>query len=304
MTYTPTTWTDEVPASSPVKYTIRNSGGTIIYDDVQIDVKTTITTPGTSVNAANLNHIEQGIQTLENATPPKVFTAKGDLFAATGNGAGSRLAVGSNYQQLIANNAQASGLQWVDGVPGIFTAKGDLVVASGADAAAILAIGNSQAVLEVDTNQGNYIKWVNPVVAYCTRASTQSISNGTTTIVDYSTKTTDPYSAVTTGSGWKFTVPVSGYYIISATACFESTSNWADGEVAYLDVYVNNGLFARIDRKDNYPAGASKAMFLSGTCLAGLASNAYVDIRVNQSSGGSLNLVGDGTHNHVLIARV
>lgn len=61
MAYDPTTWVDEVPASSPVKYTLKDSGGVVIEDDVTIEVKTVITTEGTPLNAVNLNKIETGI---------------------------------------------------------------------------------------------------------------------------------------------------------------------------------------------------------------------------------------------------
>lgn len=103
MTYSPTTWSDEVPNTSPVKYTIRNSSGVIIYDDVRIDIKTTVTA-GTPVNAANLNKIEQGIVTLENGTIPKAFQAKGDLFIGSGNGTGQRLTVSGGSPPVLSND--------------------------------------------------------------------------------------------------------------------------------------------------------------------------------------------------------
>ena len=65
--YTPTTWTDEVPASSPVKYTLKDSGGSVIEDDVTIEVKTVITTEGTPLNATNLNKMETGIKNAQDA---------------------------------------------------------------------------------------------------------------------------------------------------------------------------------------------------------------------------------------------
>ena len=46
-----------------------------------------------------------------------LLTTKGDLFVATGAGALTRLAVGSNGQFLQADSAQSTGLAWV-AVPG------------------------------------------------------------------------------------------------------------------------------------------------------------------------------------------
>ena len=57
MAYTPTTWTDEIPGETPVKYVITGANS-----DCTIDLKTAPTV-GTPVNATNLNHIEQGIAT-------------------------------------------------------------------------------------------------------------------------------------------------------------------------------------------------------------------------------------------------
>lgn len=44
--------------------------------------------------------------------PASSFTAKGQLFAATGSGTGAALSVGSNGQALIADSSQATGLKW------------------------------------------------------------------------------------------------------------------------------------------------------------------------------------------------
>jgi hypothetical protein len=45
---------------------------------------------------------------------PDIFTTKGDLAAATGPNAATRLAVGSNGQRLAADSAQATGVKWAD----------------------------------------------------------------------------------------------------------------------------------------------------------------------------------------------
>jgi len=45
---------------------------------------------------------------------PDIFAAKGDLAAATGPDAATRLAVGTNGQRLAADSAQSAGMKWVD----------------------------------------------------------------------------------------------------------------------------------------------------------------------------------------------
>jgi hypothetical protein len=53
-------------------------------------------------------------QSTANAAIPKsLVTAKGNIVAATGSGVPSALAAGSNNQILIANSAQATGLEWI-----------------------------------------------------------------------------------------------------------------------------------------------------------------------------------------------
>lgn len=51
---------DEVLASSP-RYTIKNNGGTTLYDDVQIDLKTQVTTTGTPLNKALFDSIRDDL---------------------------------------------------------------------------------------------------------------------------------------------------------------------------------------------------------------------------------------------------
>jgi hypothetical protein len=45
---------------------------------------------------------------------PDIFSAKGDLVAATAANAATRLAVGTNGQRLVADSTQATGVKWAD----------------------------------------------------------------------------------------------------------------------------------------------------------------------------------------------
>lgn len=58
--YTPTTWTDESPNTSPVKYRMIDDTHGHVADSATIEPVTTIT-PGTPLNALNLNKLEQGL---------------------------------------------------------------------------------------------------------------------------------------------------------------------------------------------------------------------------------------------------
>ncbi len=61
MAYTKTTWVDEVPAETPVKYKITDDTGGVIAESATIETVTSITA-GTALNAANLNKIEEGLE--------------------------------------------------------------------------------------------------------------------------------------------------------------------------------------------------------------------------------------------------
>lgn len=61
MAYTKTVWTDEVLAGAE-RFNINTNAGTPIYENVEIELNTAVTTPGTSIDAAALNNIEEGIE--------------------------------------------------------------------------------------------------------------------------------------------------------------------------------------------------------------------------------------------------
>lgn len=61
MSYDPTVWEDETPTSTPVKFRIRNSGGSIVEDNATIEVVTPVDA-GTPLNATNLNKLENGVK--------------------------------------------------------------------------------------------------------------------------------------------------------------------------------------------------------------------------------------------------
>jgi hypothetical protein len=64
MSYSKTIWVDEVLAGAE-RFNIKDNVGTPINTNVQVELATAVTTPGTSVNASNLNNIEQGIADLD-----------------------------------------------------------------------------------------------------------------------------------------------------------------------------------------------------------------------------------------------
>ncbi len=75
MPYSKTTWSDELPASTPIKYKISQATDGDVATDATIEIVTSVTA-GTPVNAANLNKIEDGI---DGAIPKDLETAIGQI---------------------------------------------------------------------------------------------------------------------------------------------------------------------------------------------------------------------------------
>lgn len=139
------------------------------------------------------------------------------------------------------------------------------------------------------------------IAAIYSTAAAQSIGNGTIDIVNFGTIVKDTNSAVTVGANWKFTAPTTGYYEVNAQILFTSTATWAVGEAGRLSIYINGALEVHIDRKDNYVTG-SNYMQLSGSSVVFMTAGDFLDIRLNQNSGGALALFNDADFNQVSIS--
>lgn len=142
-----------------------------------------------------------------------------------------------------------------------------------------------------------------PIVAFYTTNAGQSIPDATDTIVDFEDVGADPWGLVTTGAAWKFTAPVAGYYLVASMIEFDLTTTWAPGERISLRLH-KNGIVAKLLAAKEDESATNHRVSLSGTSAVTLAAGDYVDIRINQSSGGSLALITTSQNNHVAIARL
>ena len=144
-----------------------------------------------------------------------------------------------------------------------------------------------------------------PVAVLYRSDAGQSIPNTTTTIIDFEDQVLDDDGLVTTGASWAFTTPLSGVYLVSASALFATTTAWALGERGLLLAYRNGALqrsFARIDSINS--AVTSQLMHLYGTLLLTLVAGDTVDIRISQNTGGALALNTDSSFTYVSIVKV
>jgi hypothetical protein len=80
---------------------------------------------GTTIVAADMNQNFDDVEAFVNSTPGviqnSIVDAKGDLIAATGSDAVSRLAVGTNTYVLTADSTEATGLIWAAPTTGDIT---------------------------------------------------------------------------------------------------------------------------------------------------------------------------------------
>ena len=113
--------------------------------------------------------------------------------------------------------------------------------------------------------------------------SGQSVSNLTATIVALNTEVFDTDSKFNT-STYRFTPGVAGKYFIYASARFQSDADFDPFEVA---IYKNGSSeLARFqDRHEHYSTGVTHV-------VADLDSDDYIQLRVYQGSGGTLQLSG------------
>ena len=141
------------------------------------------------------------------------------------------------------------------------------------------------------------------VARYTTNAG-QSIDNATATIVDFEDVSIDTDSAVTVGAAWKFTCPAgkAGYYLVTAVIAFDTSATWAAGELVILYLYKNNALYSVLLRKTQESATTLYNM-PPGSDVVYLAAGDYIDVRVNQGSGGALALYTNSYYNRVAISR-
>lgn len=146
------------------------------------------------------------------------------------------------------------------------------------------------------------LRGVGVVAARASRSASQSVPHDTTTRVNFDTVEMDTAGAITTGSAWAFTAPEAGQYLVTATVTVGSNSSWVVGEVARLELYRNDALYAWLAMNANI--NAYTPVTLNGATLVGLAAGETIDVRLYQNSGGTLSISGASGRTHVSIVKV
>lgn len=123
-------------------------------------------------------------------------------------------------------------------------------------------------------------------------STTQSTTDGTFKLVGFDSEdydTASMHDTVTNNS--RLTVPVSGKYLIQAV--IEFAANGTGMRAVYYR--INGGADIYLSTEPAV-AGASTKHRITAVTIDDLAANDYVEIRVKQTSGGSLNITNAQSH--------
>lgn len=120
------------------------------------------------------------------------------------------------------------------------------------------------------------------IAAKYVRTTTQSIPNATATICDFATLVFDSHGAVTTGASWQFQAPATGKYQLNVITSIGASAT------GFRSLYLyKNGT---LDQYLNFQVPSANTFIMNGSALVDLVPGDYIDIRIEQSSGGALDL--------------
>jgi hypothetical protein len=174
----------------------------------------------------------------------------------------------------------------------IVDAKGDLIAASANDTPARLAVGTNGQVLKANSAAATGLEWgsATPTGVGCSlyRATDQAVSNATETGISWNTELYDTNSFHDNSTNpTRMTIPTGygGKYLLTASIAYDN--NAVGQRVAYI--HVNNTL-AFLSAIAN--VSATIDAYNTFSYAMNLSAGDYVETRVYQDSGGSLNILG------------
>lgn len=127
------------------------------------------------------------------------------------------------------------------------------------------------------------------------------IANVTWTVMDFNTIVEDTHNAVTTGAGWKFTVPGGEDGVYSCAAGVGWAGMTAVGEMI-MEFMVNGGAY--MHRTFRQLSSASGLQAMAGATHLSLGAGDYVQVRVYQSNGAARNVEALREANWIDIVKV
>jgi hypothetical protein len=179
-----------------------------------------------------------------------------------------------------------------------YDAKGDLIVGTGADTFAKLTVGTNGHTLVADSSTSTGLKWeavsstpsfVGCVVHKTWGTAGQSLSNTTQTVIDFNGEIidTDGFHDNSTNNS-RITIPTGkgGKYFLYARGAFDGNAN---GSRAVTIRKNGSDLLAEVH---TWNAGGTYGASCDVSAIASLNAGDYIEMRLFQSSGGSLNTQG------------
>jgi hypothetical protein len=127
---------------------------------------------------------------------------------------------------------------------------------------------------------------------FATDTSGQTINDSTATIVDFGTVASDNFNSVTTGSSWKFVVPIAGIYDISSSIQFSSSATNPENRI------YKNGSQLIVNQ---LTTGGLRQCHAISIALS-LAKGDEINLRAFHSSGGSRTLETSAGFNYISIS--
>lgn len=144
---------------------------------------------------------------------------------------------------------------------------------------------------------------VKSIVRYVANANV-SFASGSFVIMDYALKSIDTKNEVTTGAAWKFTAKEAGYYRCGAASMLNNAVAWPNAAAEHtLAIYKNGSVYSYLCRRDDYSTSTSVYPYVSGEDIVYLAAGDYIDFRVIQTSGSTINSYNGG-QNHCFIEQL
>lgn len=141
-----------------------------------------------------------------------------------------------------------------------------------------------------------------PIMAHYS-TDTGTITNDTATIVNYDTKIYDTWDAVTTGASWVFTVPISGFYLVTAIVGFEGSPFWGVGDEVWLDVFLEGVHYARLDDRNDVPNSPGVEVYVGRSAVVEATKGDEINLVVYQNSG-QTQTIDTSEHSYVWIAQL
>ena len=174
----------------------------------------------------------------------------------------------------------------------IVDAKGDLIAATAADTPARLAVGTNGQVLTADSTASTGLIWASPAAASgpafraFRNTSTQSLTSGTWTKVQFNAETFDTDSCFDSSTNYRFTPTKAGYYQINLNVYLSGTSN--PGYIL-CSIYKNGSSYSKHEvmlNGQNYAStAASDIVYFNGSSdyVEGYALQQYASTITNAS---------------------